>query len=52
MKPIYLCVPIALALSIVCVGQMEQNAVPVPQIVPSDAAALPLSVDEAVAAAV
>lgn len=46
MKPIYAVAPFALALSIVCFGQTEPRAVAA-----FEAAAAPLSVDEAVAAA-
>lgn len=46
MKPIYLVAPFALALSIACFGQTESRAVAA-----FEAAAAPLSVDEAVAAA-
>ena len=46
MKPIYVCAPFVLALSIACLGQTEPRSVAAP-----DAAAAPLSVDDAVAAA-
>jgi outer membrane protein TolC len=45
-KPIYVCAPFVLALSIACLGQTEPRSVAAP-----DAAAAPLSVDDAVAAA-
>jgi outer membrane protein TolC len=45
-KPIYILAPLMLALSIACLGQTEPRSVPV-----ADPAAIRLSVDEAVAAA-
>jgi outer membrane protein TolC len=50
-KPIYICVPLLLALSIACWGQTEPRSVSVPDDSVSGVAAVRLSVDEAVAAA-
>ncbi len=51
MKPIYVLAPFMLALSIACLGQTEPRAESVPDNSVSGAAAVRLSVDEAVAAA-
>ncbi|MGO9317877.1 MAG: TolC family protein [Terracidiphilus sp.] len=51
MKPVYVCAPFVVALSIACWGQTEPLSVSVPGDSASDAAAVRLSVDEAVAAA-
>ena len=51
MKPIYICAPFVLALSIACLGQTVPSSVSVPDDSVSGVAAVRLSVDEAVVAA-
>ena len=51
MKPIFVCAPYVLALSIACFGQTEPRFVAAPELSISDMPAALLSVDEAVAAA-
>ena len=51
MKLVYVCAPFVLALSIACLGQTEPRSVSVPDDSVSGVAAVRLSVDEAVAAA-
>jgi outer membrane protein TolC len=50
-KPVYVCAPFVLALSIACLGQTEPRSVYAPDDSVSGVAAVRLSVDEAVAAA-
>jgi hypothetical protein len=46
-KSIYVLAPFVLALSIACLGQTEPRSVAAPYLSISDAAAAPLSVDDA-----